>query len=73
MNYEQKTLAYLRTGRSLTAISAISEIGTSRVSEYIRRLREKGYNIAMIREDLPNGKWYGRYVLLKQDKMEVRP
>ena len=43
--YEELILTHLQRYKQLTDVEARERFGTNRASEYIRRLREKGYMI----------------------------
>lgn len=46
--YEELILGYLQRYGSITDVRARERFGTNRASEYIRRLREKGYSIETV-------------------------
>lgn len=56
--YEDLVLAYLQTHGHISDLTARDAIGTTRVSEYIRRLRVKGYDITTVWKSSKNR--YGR-------------
>ena len=59
-SYEEQILKYLKRYGCITDIKARDAIGTTRCSEYIRRLREKGF---MIETEWRTGRnRYGRKV-----------
>lgn len=55
----------LNKGR-ITSWSAIQAYRITRLSEYIRILREQGFNITMKRINLEYPKWYGLYELKRK-------
>lgn len=65
--YEDLILNHLKTYGKITDVKARDMIGTTRCSEYIRRLREKGYNIETQWRNSKNRYGvkvrYGEYVL----------
>lgn len=63
MSKQDKVLAHLKKGNTITGLEAIRLFGLYRLSSAIHQLREKGYNIhtEMVQE---NGEEYGRYSLL---------
>lgn len=44
-SYEELILAHLKQFKQITDVEARERFGTNRASEYIRRLRDKGYDI----------------------------
>lgn len=43
--HKKRLIEYLEKNGSITTMEAIQELGNTRLSEYIRQLREDGYNI----------------------------
>lgn len=66
-NKEFRVLDYLNKHGSIDSDQARADLGDARLSETIRQLRCKGYNIETLRIDTVNRygepTWYGRYVL----------
>lgn len=64
MNQAAEILDYLRAGRSLTAIEALSRFGCFRLAARIKDLRDAGHPIVTdtVTQD---GKQYARYSLSK--------
>ena len=59
----QNIQAYLESGRSITALEALSNFGIFRLASAIEVLRKRGLPIATERKEDPNGKTYARYTL----------
>lgn len=66
---EPRIKTRLLQGHSITHNQALSLYGTSRLSEYIRRLRAKGMNIKTEMCTAPNGDQYGVYSLVIPEKV----
>lgn len=62
MSKKANVLRYLQLNGSITSREASKFCGTIRLSAYILKLREEGYNIDTIRVQAGTD-WYGRYVL----------
>jgi hypothetical protein len=67
-NVEARLLIWLQQGKSITAVEAIREFGTNRISEYVRRLRNKNHKIEteIVTE---NGSQFGRYYMDRPKKV----
>lgn len=61
----EKIQQYLQSGRSLTALEAMSNFGLFRLASAIEVLRKRGLNIVTDMKQDPNGKTYARYTLVK--------
>jgi len=68
----QNIQAYLESGRSITALEALSNFGIFRLASAIEVLRKRGLPIATERKEDPNGKTYARYTL-QEKAAEVAP
>lgn len=64
---EQKILAYLKSGRSLTPLAALRLFGSFRLGARIFDLRRAGHNIVNLGETR-DGKTYARYKLVVDKK-----
>lgn len=69
--HKERLLNYLKLNGSITTLEAIRELNNTRLSEYIRQLRNDGYIIVNEHQKSTNryGEkiWYDRFVL-KQKK-----
>jgi len=61
----EKVQQYLESGRSITALEALSNFGLFRLASAIEVLRKRGLNIVTDTKQDPNGKAYARYTLVK--------
>ncbi|MBY4725724.1 MULTISPECIES: helix-turn-helix domain-containing protein [Burkholderia] len=61
----EKVQQYLESGRSITALEALSNFGLFRLASAIGVLRKRGLNIETDTKQDPNGKTYARYTLVK--------
>ena len=61
----EKVQQYLESGRSITALEALSNFGLFRLASAIEVLRKRGMNIVTDTKQDPNGKAYARYTLVK--------
>lgn len=61
----EKVQQYLESGRSITALEALSNFGLFRLASAIGVLRKRGLNIVADTKQDPNGKTYARYTLVK--------
>lgn len=62
MSQDDKVLAYLQEGNTITPLEAYEIAGTLALHSLVSRLRKKGYRIDMnMRHD--NGKNFGEYYL----------
>ncbi|MCA8110274.1 helix-turn-helix domain-containing protein [Burkholderia cepacia] len=61
----EKVQQYLESGRSITALEALSNFGLFRLASAIGVLRKRGLNIVTDTKQDPNGKNYARYTLVK--------
>lgn len=61
----EKVQQYLESGRSITALEALSNFGLFRLASAIEVLRKRGLNIVTDTKQDPNGKTYARYTLVK--------
>jgi hypothetical protein len=59
----QNIQAYLESGRSITALEALSNFGIFRLASAIEVLRKRGMSIETEMKEDPNGKTYARYTL----------
>lgn len=60
----QNIQEYLESGRSITALEALSNFGIFRLASAIEVLRKRGMNIETETKQDPNGKTYARYMLV---------
>jgi hypothetical protein len=60
----QNIQEYLESGRSITALEALSNFGIFRLASAIEVLRKRGMNIETDTKQDPNGKTYARYSLV---------
>lgn len=60
---KSQILAYMRAGNSITAIQALYQFGSLRLSGRIKDLRDEGYDIKSEFIQLPNGKHVKRYYM----------
>lgn len=60
---KQKILAWLESGKPLTALMAAQIWGCTNLSAIISKLRKEGININTENVILPNGERFGRYIL----------
>jgi hypothetical protein len=61
----QNIQEYLESGRSITALEALSNFGIFRLASAIEVLRKRGMNIETDLKEDPNGKTYARYTLVE--------
>lgn len=71
MTQELAILKYLKRGLSITPIQALNKFGCFRLSSVIHDLRRVGYEIEMKLVDNQNGKKYGRYRMVYQNKKNI--
>jgi len=69
----QNIQAYLESGRSITALEALSNFGIFRLASAIEVLRKRGLSIETEMKEDPNGKTYARYMLGEEKVAEVAP
>lgn len=66
-NKQRRALSYIRENGSISSKQAQEDLGDGRLSDTIKHLRDKGYNIVTLRIDTVNRygepTWYGKYVL----------
>jgi transcription antitermination factor NusG len=67
----QSIQAYLESGRSITALEALSNFGIFRLASAIEVLRKRGAPIKTEMKEDPNGKTYARYVLEAKKELAV--
>lgn len=60
---KSQILAHLQAGNSITAIEALYQFGSLRLSGRIKDLRDEGYDIKSEFIQLPNGKHVKRYYM----------
>jgi hypothetical protein len=64
ISQSQQILDYLKLGKSLTSLEALTAFGCLRLASRINDLIKQGYNIVSDRvEDKETGKHYSRYYL----------
>jgi hypothetical protein len=68
----QNIQAYLESGRSITALEALSNFGIFRLASAIEVLRKRGMSIETEMKEDPNGKAYARYTLVVPVEAEVK-
>lgn len=68
MGHKERLLDYLKENGSITSMEAITELSNTRLSEYIRQLRNDGYTIINKHEaginKFGNKTNYDRYILI---------
>lgn len=70
MTQEQMVLDYLNRFGKITKLKAMTDLQIGRLSEYIRRLRKKGYNIVTDMKETYGGRKYAEYRLSHEVKQE---
>lgn len=74
MGHKERTLEWFKTKGGLTSKEAFEELGNTRLSATIKRLREEGYIIASVKEEGLNRfeekTKYVRYYLVNEPKEE---
>lgn len=73
MSQNQKVLKHLRTGRNITAVSAMALYGVFRLASRIHDLRRQGHVIKSISAQDINGKNYALYRLSGEEKVASNP
>lgn len=66
----EQILAILQSGRSLTPLEALDEVGSFRLGARVWDLKQAGYDIQSEFIELPNGKRVARY-WLPQEKGQL--
>lgn len=59
----ERILAILKTGRRITALDALDDVGSMRLGARCYDLRKAGYDVRSEPYELPNGKRVARYWL----------
>ncbi|SMG43513.1 helix-turn-helix domain-containing protein [Paraburkholderia susongensis] len=67
----QNIQVFLESGRSITALEALSNFGIFRLASAIEVLRKRGMNIETETKQDPNGKTYARYMLAAKGELKV--
>ena len=73
MAQNQKVLAHLKTGRNITAVSAMALYGVFRLAARIKELKDLGNIIKSIPCTDINGKRYAMYRLSGDAKVATNP
>jgi hypothetical protein len=67
MNNSDIVLAYLKSGKTLTAMSGFKDLGIVSVRDYVSLLRRRGVKIfSEWRENIDTGKRWKEYFLIKE-------
>ncbi|QTX32863.1 hypothetical protein KAR29_02775 [Aminithiophilus ramosus] len=72
-NQRQKVLGWLRDGRSLTSLEALSRFGCLRLASRIAELKKMGFPVEKEMISVESGAHVARYFLTtsREEKMEV--
>jgi hypothetical protein len=62
MSQKDSVLSYLETGKSITSFYAIKNMGITRISAVIHKLKEEGYPV--VRHDIPVTNRHGKPTII---------